>query len=72
MASDRVGGFSVRIGGGELDLAVDEALFGRVERIHKGDFAHAVGSFATLVAAVEVGEVLDFLFVAKPVLDEAI
>lgn len=69
---DGVCGFSVGIGGEEFDFAVAEALFGDVKRVNEGDFADAVGAFEALVAAVEVGEVLDLLAVVQPVLDEAV
>lgn len=69
---DGVCGFSVGVGGEELDFAVAEALLGEVKRVDRSDFADAVGAFQAVVAAVEVGEVLDLLVVAQPVLDEAV
>ena len=53
--SDGVGGFSVGIGGEELDFSVNEALLGDVKRINESDLANAVGAFQALVAAVEIG-----------------
>ena len=69
---DGVCGTAVGIGGEELDSAVAEALLGEVKRVNEGDFANAVGAFEALVAAVEVGEVLDLLVMVQPVLDEAV